>query len=129
MTTYVSTATSLVMPSVRLLGLQLLNLVPEPVKAVVLLFPARGKLEELTNREEEEMKEKGATPVDPTVFWSKQTVRLAGVVRLSRVIIARSDQQRMRHDWHLTCIDKREMGQISILCCLICFAVAVGARV
>ena len=68
MTTYVSTATSVVMPSVRLLGLQLLDLVPEPVKAVILLFPARGKLEELTNREEEEMKEKGATPVDPTVF-------------------------------------------------------------
>ena len=125
---YVSTATSVVMSSVRLLGLQLLDLVPKPVKAVVLLFPARGKLEELAKREEE-MKERGATPVDPTVFWIKQTVRLAGVVRLSRVIIARSDQQRMRHDWHFTCIDKRKMGQISILCCLIRFAVAVGARV
>ena len=61
MTTYVSTATSVVMPSVRLLGLQLLNFVPEPVKAVILLFSARGRLEELTNPEEEEMKEKGAT--------------------------------------------------------------------
>ena len=126
---YVSTATSVVMPSVHLLGLQLLDLVPKPVKAVVLLFPARGKLEELAKREEEEMKERGATPVDPTVFWIKQTVRLTGVVRLSIVIIARSDQQRMRHDWHLTCIDKRKTGQISILCCLICFAVVVGARV
>ena len=117
------------MPSVRLLGLQLFNLVPELVKAVILLFSARGKLEELTNREEEEMKGKGATPVDPTVFWIKQTVRLAGVARLSRVIIARSDQQRMRHDWYFTCTDKRKLGQITILCCLIRFAVVVGARV
>ena len=77
MTTYVSTATSVVMPSVRLLGLQLLDLVPEPVKAVILLFSARGRLEELTNREEEEMKGKGATPVDPTVFWIKPYVSLA----------------------------------------------------
>ena len=114
MTMYVSLETSAIMPSVCLLGLQLLDLVPKPVKANVLLFPARGELEELTNREEEEMKEKDATPVDPTVFWVKQTVRLAGVVRLSRVIIPRSDQQRMRHDWHFTCIDNCKMGQISI---------------
>jgi ubiquitin carboxyl-terminal hydrolase L3 len=89
---YVSTATSAVMTSVCLLGLQLLNLVPEPVKAVILLFPIRGKLDELRKREEEEIKEKGAVPVDPTVFWIKQTVRLAGAARLRRMIIAGSDQ-------------------------------------
>ena len=54
MTKYVSTATSAVMPSVCLLCLQLLNLVPKPVEAVVLLIPARGKHEELAKREEEE---------------------------------------------------------------------------
>ena len=74
-----STAISAVLPLLRLLGLQLLNLVPEPVKAVILLFPIRGKLEELRKREEDEIKEKGAVPVDPTVFWIKQTVRRAGV--------------------------------------------------
>ncbi|KAH9981969.1 peptidase C12 ubiquitin carboxyl-terminal hydrolase 1 [Russula compacta] len=52
----------------------LLNLVPRPVKAVVLLFPIRGKLEELRKEEEEKIKEEGQVPVDPTVFWIKQTI-------------------------------------------------------
>ena len=68
MITYLSTATSVVMPSVRLLCLQLLNLVPEPVKAAILLSPISDKRAELRKREEEEIKDKGAVPVDPTVF-------------------------------------------------------------
>ena len=131
MTTCVSSATSAVVPSVRLLGLQLLNLVPEPVKAIILLFPMRGKLDELRKREEAEIKEKGAVPVDPIVFWIKQTVRLVGAARLWRMIIAGSDQQCVRHDLPSTCADKRKMGQISISCCLIhhrIFAVVVPAR-
>jgi hypothetical protein len=55
--------------------LQLLNLVAKPVKAVILLFPIRGKLEELRQQEEARIKEEGKVPVDPTVFWIKQTVR------------------------------------------------------
>jgi ubiquitin carboxyl-terminal hydrolase L3 len=54
---------------------QLLALVPKPVKALVLLFPIRGKLEELSKEEEAKFKEKGQVPIDPTVFWIKQTVR------------------------------------------------------
>ena len=59
-----------------LLGLYILAFVPrpEPVKAVILLCPTHGKLEE------EEMKENGAVPIDPTVFYIEQTVCLAGVV-------------------------------------------------
>jgi ubiquitin carboxyl-terminal hydrolase L3 len=55
--------------------LQLLDLVAKPVKAVILLFPIRGKLEELRQQEEARIKEEGKVPVDPTVFWIKQTVR------------------------------------------------------
>ena|SRR6266702_3791281 len=54
---------------------QLLALVPQPVKAVILLFPIRDKLEELRQAEETQIKEKGQVPIDPTVFWIKQTVR------------------------------------------------------
>lgn len=77
-----------------LLRLQLLNLVPKPVKAVVLLFPIRGKLEELGQQEEAKIKEEGQVPIDPTVFWIKQTVRTARLVhpRLLRRPITRSDQ-------------------------------------
>jgi len=53
---------------------ELLLLVPRPVKALVLLFPIRGKLEELSKAEEAEIKEKGQVPIDPTVFWIKQTI-------------------------------------------------------
>ena len=56
---------------------QLLDLVAKPVKAVILLFPIRGKLEELRQQEEAKLKEEGEerVPIDPTVFWIKQTVR------------------------------------------------------
>ncbi|KAH8996183.1 peptidase C12 ubiquitin carboxyl-terminal hydrolase 1 [Lactarius hatsudake] len=52
----------------------LLDIVPKPVKAVILLFPIRGKLEELREAEEAQIKENGQVPVDPTVFWIKQTI-------------------------------------------------------
>jgi len=52
----------------------LLDLVPKPVKAVILLFPIRGKLEELRKAEEVEIEGKGQVPIDPTVFWIKQTI-------------------------------------------------------
>ena len=61
----------------RLFGFQLLDLVAKPVKAVILLFPIRDKLEELRQTEEAKLKEDGGVPVDPIVFWIKQTVRFA----------------------------------------------------
>jgi len=64
----------------RLVGFQLLDLVAKPVKAVVLLFPIRGKLEVLGKTEEANLKEGGRVPIDPTVFWIKQTVRFAPVL-------------------------------------------------
>jgi len=66
-----------------LFGLQLLDLVAKPVKAVILLFPIRGKLEELRQTEEAKLKEEGRVPIDPTMFWIKQTVRLACVALLT----------------------------------------------
>lgn len=55
--------------------LQLLDLVPRPVKALILLFPIRDELEKLRQAEEDQIKEKGQAPIDSTVFWIKQTVR------------------------------------------------------
>jgi ubiquitin carboxyl-terminal hydrolase L3 len=63
----------------RLVDFQLLKLVTKPVKAVILLFPIRGKLDELRQQEEAKLKEEGRVPVDPTIFWIKQTVRFVGV--------------------------------------------------
>jgi len=68
----------------RSLGVQLLDLIPRPVKAVILLFPIRGKLDELRQQEEAKLKQVGQVPVDPTVFWIKQTVRLACHFRSTR---------------------------------------------
>jgi hypothetical protein len=67
------------------LRLQLLGFVSKPVKSVILLFPVRGKLEALIQQEEAEFKEKGQVPVDPTVFWIKQTVRPVGIVYLTPI--------------------------------------------
>lgn len=49
-------------------------MVPQPVKAVVLLFPISEKYE--TRRKEEDVKiaQEGQHPIDPTIIWIKQTV-------------------------------------------------------
>jgi hypothetical protein len=88
---------------------QLLALVPKPVKAIVLLFPIRGKLEELSKEEEAKLKEKGQVPIDPTVFWIKQTVRPS--LRKTQCIRerVRVDRERMRHDRPAACPDKRKV--------------------
>jgi hypothetical protein len=52
-------------------NVQLLAMVPEPVLAVVLLFPITEQTEQV-RREDEAMKD--PKPVDPTVLWIKQTV-------------------------------------------------------
>ncbi|KAF8498506.1 peptidase C12 ubiquitin carboxyl-terminal hydrolase 1 [Russula emetica] len=67
---------------------ELLDLVTKPVKAVILLFPIRGKLEELRQQEEAKLKEEGRVPVDPTVFWIKQTISNAcGTIGLLHALI------------------------------------------
>ncbi|VDB95466.1 unnamed protein product [Peniophora sp. CBMAI 1063] len=48
---------------------ELLALVPQPVHAVVLLFPIDDALESVKKQEDEKTYE-----VDPTVFWMKQTI-------------------------------------------------------
>ncbi|KAH8110835.1 peptidase C12, ubiquitin carboxyl-terminal hydrolase 1 [Phellopilus nigrolimitatus] len=74
---------------------ELLGIVPQPVKAVVLLFPITEAME--TKKKEEDAKtEEGSLPiVDPTVVWIKQTISNAcGTIGLlhalmnSRVTIA-----------------------------------------
>jgi len=54
--------------------MQLLLMVPRPVKAIVLVFPyseARGR----RGAEDERIAKEGGPSVDETVFWAKQTVR------------------------------------------------------
>lgn len=98
---------------------QLLDLVAKPVKAVILLFPIRGKLEELRKQEEAKLKEEGRVPVDPTVLWIKQTVRFRWCRSTNIVIMTKSDQQRMRNDRPSTCLDKRKDWPDTIYCRLI----------
>jgi ubiquitin carboxyl-terminal hydrolase L3 len=54
-------------------------MVPQPVLAVVLLFPITADTERVKADDEAQ---KNPYPVDPTVMWIKQTVscRTAGVV-------------------------------------------------
>ncbi|ETW78868.1 cysteine peptidase C12, ubiquitin carboxyl-terminal hydrolase 1 [Heterobasidion irregulare TC 32-1] len=53
---------------------ELLSMVPQPVKAVVLLFPIRGPLEGMRRQENEKITTEGQTPIDPTIIWVKQTI-------------------------------------------------------
>ncbi|EIM86603.1 peptidase C12 ubiquitin carboxyl-terminal hydrolase 1 [Stereum hirsutum FP-91666 SS1] len=53
---------------------ELLDMVPKPVKAVVLLFPIGGQLEEARKQEDEKIKKEGQVEIDPTVLWIKQTI-------------------------------------------------------
>lgn len=49
-------------------------MVPQPVKAVILLFPITSSIEQKARQEDEKIAQEGQHPVDPTVFWVKQTV-------------------------------------------------------
>ncbi|CCL99672.1 uncharacterized protein FIBRA_01693 [Fibroporia radiculosa] len=53
---------------------QLLALVPQPVKAIILLFPLTDAIEEKGKQEDERIKAQGQHPVDPTVLYIKQTI-------------------------------------------------------
>ncbi|KAJ7449549.1 hypothetical protein FB451DRAFT_1287264 [Mycena latifolia] len=52
----------------------LLAMVPQPVKAVVLLFPISPESEARRKEEDEEILSKGQPRLDPTIFWIKQTI-------------------------------------------------------
>ena len=51
-------------------------MVPQPVKAVVLLFPITEKNDAKKKEEDEASSAGKLPPVDPTIVWIKQTVSL-----------------------------------------------------
>ncbi|KIY52886.1 cysteine proteinase [Fistulina hepatica ATCC 64428] len=53
---------------------ELLALVPQPVHAVILLFPITQAYEEARKEEDEIIEEDGQPFVDPTIVWIKQTI-------------------------------------------------------
>ena len=52
-------------------------MVSQPVKAVILLFPITEPYENKRREEDIWIAGSGQHPIDPTVFWMKQTVCLA----------------------------------------------------
>ncbi|KIJ67336.1 hypothetical protein HYDPIDRAFT_84231 [Hydnomerulius pinastri MD-312] len=52
----------------------LLAMLPEGVKAVALLFPCSGAIAVKRKEEDAKIKASGQEPIDPTVFWMKQTI-------------------------------------------------------
>ncbi|KAJ7355420.1 hypothetical protein DFH08DRAFT_912432 [Mycena albidolilacea] len=52
----------------------LLAMVPQPVKAVVLLFPISPESEARRKTEDETIASKGQPELDPTIVWIKQTI-------------------------------------------------------
>ncbi|KAK7030738.1 ubiquitin carboxyl-terminal hydrolase [Favolaschia claudopus] len=52
----------------------LLAMVPQPVKAVVLLFPISKESEARRTKEDSEIATNGQPELDPTILWIKQTI-------------------------------------------------------
>ncbi|KAF9003071.1 ubiquitin carboxyl-terminal hydrolase [Cyathus striatus] len=52
----------------------LLSLVPQPVQAIVLLFPIQPDTEARAKEEDEKIAKKGQPKIDKTIFWVKQTI-------------------------------------------------------
>ncbi|KAH9995077.1 hypothetical protein BJV77DRAFT_943147 [Russula vinacea] len=80
------------------IDLQLFDFVYKPVRAVILLSPICGKLEEL--RQREQVKINGSSSLS-IVLCSRSSSRPCASLALLNLIIARLDQQRVRQDWHL----------------------------
>ncbi|KAI0080146.1 cysteine proteinase [Panus rudis PR-1116 ss-1] len=67
---------------------ELLAMVPQPVKAVVLLFPVTEVIERKRIDEDTHIAEHGQHPIDPDVIWIKQTIGNAcGAMGLLHAII------------------------------------------
>ena len=63
---------------------QLLAIVPRPVKAVVLLFPLTDDFKDKRNaRYAQKLEKVGKGHIDPKVIWIKQTVRLGPTIPFS----------------------------------------------
>ncbi|KIP09982.1 hypothetical protein PHLGIDRAFT_28678 [Phlebiopsis gigantea 11061_1 CR5-6] len=56
---------------------ELLAMVPQPVKAVVLLFPISKPYEEKRKAEDERIAKEGQHPIDNTILWIRQTIQNA----------------------------------------------------
>ena len=59
----------------NLTDLQLLAMVPKPVKAVILLFPIDAASEARRQEEDEQIAKEGQPKLEDTIFFVKQTVR------------------------------------------------------
>jgi ubiquitin carboxyl-terminal hydrolase L3 len=57
------------------LNVQMLALIPRPVKAVILVFPY-SEARHGRDAEDERLAKEGGPKIDESVFWMKQTVRL-----------------------------------------------------
>ncbi|KAG2067276.1 peptidase C12, ubiquitin carboxyl-terminal hydrolase 1 [Suillus decipiens] len=70
------------------LDTELLAMVPEDVKAVTLLFPCSGTIATKDKEEDEKIAAQGQHPIDPTIFWMKQTiVNACGTMGLLHALI------------------------------------------
>ncbi|KAI1796590.1 cysteine proteinase [Ganoderma leucocontextum] len=67
---------------------ELLGMVSQPVKAVILLFPITDVYEQKRREEDERIAAEGQPGLDPTVFWMKQTISNAcGTMALLHALI------------------------------------------
>lgn len=56
------------------LDTELLGMVSQPVKAVILLFPITDVYEQKRREEDDKIAAEGQSELDPTIFWMKQTI-------------------------------------------------------
>jgi ubiquitin carboxyl-terminal hydrolase L3 len=50
-------------------------MVPQPVKAVLLVFPITQALDDENKEEDAQIAKEGLSLIDPSIIWIKQTVR------------------------------------------------------
>ncbi|KAI0731220.1 cysteine proteinase [Earliella scabrosa] len=67
---------------------ELLAMVSQPVKAVILVFPITESYEQKRREEDRRIATEGQHPIDPTIFWMKQTISNAcGTMALLHALI------------------------------------------